>query len=143
LCILFTIFRLDANEYHLTKGQKKVLSKFSRYISGDWSPDGKEDMVIDDTKKKSKKNPPKSFLDLVQDAEKSDQKHKFEVSTKEEGSVFNLFLTKKQWGRLCWNLHHLQRKSTNYTRIIKSMYITMNLKKCLNVALNDFYAIHL
>jgi arginine-tRNA-protein transferase len=94
LCILFTIFRLDANEYHLTKGQKKVLSKFGRYISGDWSPDGKEDMMTDGTKKKSKKNPPKSFLDLVQDAEKPDQKHKLEVSQKNKDSL-GLFLTKK------------------------------------------------
>lgn len=69
--------RLHAMDYKLTKGQKKVLNKFNRYIQGTWSPEREEQQ---DVKNKPKENTPKSLLDWVHAPDHTDNKYKLKVT---------------------------------------------------------------
>ncbi|RCH93356.1 Arginyl-tRNA--protein transferase 1 [Rhizopus azygosporus] len=90
-CPQYTI-RLHAMDYKLTKGQKKVLNKFNRYIQGTWSPEREEQQ---DVKNKPKENTPKSLLDWVHAPDHTDNKYKLKLEpssyTKEKHELYKKY----------------------------------------------------
>ncbi|KAG1205500.1 hypothetical protein G6F35_011595 [Rhizopus arrhizus] len=78
-CPQYTI-RLKAKEFKLTKGQKKILSKFNRYIQGTWSPDKDHQEKENNTKKPPKDNTPKQLMDYIHALDNSsNNKHDLKI----------------------------------------------------------------
>ncbi|CAO3667288.1 unnamed protein product [Rhizopus stolonifer] len=70
--------RLQAKNFKLSKGQKKILIKFNRYIQGEWSPD-KEQHEQREQKKPPKDNTPKGLSDLINVINKTDNKYNLKI----------------------------------------------------------------
>ncbi|KAI9281828.1 arginine-tRNA-protein transferase [Sporodiniella umbellata] len=73
-CPQYTI-RLHANNYKLSKGQKKILIKLNKYIQGEWSPDHKQH----EEKKPPKNNSPKELSDFIHPTPTTESKHSLKI----------------------------------------------------------------
>jgi arginine-tRNA-protein transferase len=92
-CPQYTI-RLKAKEFKLTKGQKKILSKFNRYIQGTWSPDKDHQEKENNTKKPPKDNTPKQLMDYIHALDNSsNNKHDLKVNTTYKTNASKLIFT--------------------------------------------------
>ncbi|KAI8391164.1 arginine-tRNA-protein transferase [Radiomyces spectabilis] len=76
-CPQYTI-RLDAQEFKISKSQRKVLNKFNRFIDGTWDPDTKSENTPQ--KKPPKPKNDQALTDIIHAAETQDKdyRHKLE-----------------------------------------------------------------
>ncbi|CAJ0828608.1 10129_t:CDS:2 [Entrophospora sp. SA101] len=86
-CPQYTI-RLDATKFQASKSQRKLISRFNRYIEGTYNPFDKDDVSdVDNTdnnkakQQQSNKKPTKTFdiIESIHESEKIEGKHRFKI----------------------------------------------------------------
>nr|CAG8436233.1 4252_t:CDS:2 [Entrophospora candida] len=86
-CPQYTI-RLDATKFQASKSQRKLISRFNRYIEGTYNPFDKDDVSdVDNTdnnkakQQQSNKKPTKTFdlIESIHESEKIEGKHQFKI----------------------------------------------------------------